>query len=1094
MLLSGVVRNRKLALSNVVRVQLESQQRQRLLSTNSNGEDNKFDYDNNSADYDCINYFCFCCADGKQSCSWDRLYSYTLGNSMLNGLNLRVHKFVIQWDLWIHLSVFTLSLMPYFFTSSPFVVLCPISVWMLYNVLFFVPAKFTEKCSRRISRLKASFKRSMDGLVTPRVLPVLSFSFLLMAISLGITGAKIGGAPLCYNTCRKCLSSWDNAVSVEWYTADPYAPAPDPYKIQCGHINGKELMGFYRMIQTSFLQFITTILSLAGCLAWKVAEDEVEEQQQAAAWLQREDVRAFEIRQELIDKFGAPGSNIRPDGSPTWVFFGIVAALTFTLLGWHNWYVLSPSRTATVLIILNMLMILTSTFMLHLGFFGRILALYKRNFMRVEYLTGRLKELGEHAVDAWWNCRNFVLNDDLALDYDIGGLAVSFATLVTLISFGYLASHLFEFGFVCIMSAPGSYCAYLCLYYATCLIKIFTLATSTFEEQQRHVSSLQELSTKLLQHVIASGNAPLSTAIGIAGEAIQTEFLEDRSFVAGPRRQYSPGTNQHSQPPRARPILNDQDPSHMSDTLNLEFDDYFLDDMEHDLASSSGPTAHGMLGSSSGNTYSSGRHKNLQASTTTTQASSGPKNTKQIILSSDPAIEVFTDYDHMYSELTEQQRKVEHMRDSYFEREKDRMSSYPDRVVGTGPPRVFAGNAAASGSIPDVHIDIPTINIDLSSSPLVDFRINASGNGLSSAVRLLPEHEQVIRVQPEMMDKNQSKHMSQYISSTISSDSAITVASSEDKRDPHIMLNVQVTKNNGQYADATTAGQDASNASSVGFLASRTQKTSNNGWFQFAFGRIDTIFDNPMDPSLETVPTGTTPALTDSSSNASMTSSPNTGSANSSPRNSKALNPSVIRANIDEPLHSHANDHSINMHATGINAPALSIGSPRTLALGKTAMLPTQKLKSHTPVNISSLTGSSVGAHESKVVGNAWLNPSARITTSYLNLQSSTSDDSYDAEGVTGGNATSFDARNNIMHKTLSPPVLSRSVSTATNIESKRQTLAEMVSQIRKYDPYPCVLGMPVMPALFATAKFYIFITFIFLGTHAIIDCTKLIL
>jgi len=65
--------------------------------------------------------------------------------------------------------------------------------------------------------------------------------------------------------------------------------------------------------------------------------------------------------------------------------------------------------------------------MLHLGFFGRILALYKRNFMRVQYLTRRLNDLGPgldmgngSSLEAWWNCRNFVLNDDLALDYPHG--------------------------------------------------------------------------------------------------------------------------------------------------------------------------------------------------------------------------------------------------------------------------------------------------------------------------------------------------------------------------------------------------------------------------------------------------------------------------------------------------------------------------------------------------------------------------------------------------------------------------------------------------------------------------------------------------
>ena len=48
---------------------------------------------------------------------------------------------------------------------------------------------------------------------------------------------------------------------------------------------------------------------------------------------------------------------------------------------------LPPSHTATLLIILNLLTILLTTLILHLSFFGRLLALYKRNFLRVQCLT-----------------------------------------------------------------------------------------------------------------------------------------------------------------------------------------------------------------------------------------------------------------------------------------------------------------------------------------------------------------------------------------------------------------------------------------------------------------------------------------------------------------------------------------------------------------------------------------------------------------------------------------------------------------------------------------------------------------------------------
>jgi hypothetical protein len=71
----------------------------------------------------------------------------------------------------------------------------------------------------------------------------------------------------------------------------------------------------------------------------------------------------------------------------------------------HNWYVLPPSHTATLLIVLNLLTILLSTLILHLGFFGRLLALYKRNLLRVQGLTKCLEQINENEIDAWWNCR-----------------------------------------------------------------------------------------------------------------------------------------------------------------------------------------------------------------------------------------------------------------------------------------------------------------------------------------------------------------------------------------------------------------------------------------------------------------------------------------------------------------------------------------------------------------------------------------------------------------------------------------------------------------------------------------------------------------
>jgi hypothetical protein len=42
-------------------------------------------------------------------------------------------------------------------------------------------------------------------------------------------------------------------------------------------------------------------------------------------------------------------------------------------------------------------------------------------------------------------------------------------------------------GFQAMLEAPGSYCAYAVMYITMCLMKIFSLATETFQEQMRCV-------------------------------------------------------------------------------------------------------------------------------------------------------------------------------------------------------------------------------------------------------------------------------------------------------------------------------------------------------------------------------------------------------------------------------------------------------------------------------------------------------------------------------------------------------------------------------------------------------------------------------
>jgi hypothetical protein len=428
----------------------------------------------------------------------EHIMEIVVRNNFCRKFSLRVHKFSFQWDLVVHLSVCILSLCPFFFTGNRIYSMLPLSVWAFYHVLFLLGPKQANLVIPGFGKFKQSFKTILEEFFPPKLLPVLSISFLLVALSLGVTGHRLGGPPLCYHPCGICLAQWSNSITLDAANAESI----DPYRHGCGYANGKELLSYYTMAQTSFLLFFTVVVAMAVCLGWRIADEERDERAQAEAWLKRESPSAFELRNELITKFGPPASSIRPEGGPAWVFFGVTAAVTFTLLGWHNWYVLSPSPSATLLIILNLLTIIMTTLILHLGFFGRLLALYRRNYQRVACLTAFLRTASEAELESWWDCRTFVLNDDLSLDYDIGGLAVSATFLIDVFVFITLLAQVFrEGGYNAMLEPPGSYCAYALMYVSTCMIKIFTLATNTYEEQHRHISELQNISAKLLPKV-----------------------------------------------------------------------------------------------------------------------------------------------------------------------------------------------------------------------------------------------------------------------------------------------------------------------------------------------------------------------------------------------------------------------------------------------------------------------------------------------------------------------------------------------------------------------------------------------------------------
>lgn len=74
--------------------------------------------------------------------------------------------------------------------------------------------------------------------------------------------------------------------------------------------------------------------------------------------------------------------------------FGLVAACTFTLIGWRKWGDLPLTVVTVVVVMANVTTTLASVLMLHVGFHGRLIALYQGNLHRVQFLSKLLRCVG----------------------------------------------------------------------------------------------------------------------------------------------------------------------------------------------------------------------------------------------------------------------------------------------------------------------------------------------------------------------------------------------------------------------------------------------------------------------------------------------------------------------------------------------------------------------------------------------------------------------------------------------------------------------------------------------------------------------------
>jgi hypothetical protein len=206
-----------------------------------------------------------------------RIWRYLVGNfSLFRNFTLRVHKFKFKWDLFFHLFVCISSLIPFAFSGNRLVAIFPLSVWGFYNIFFFIGTSRMSSLLPGAGRIKHAFTASIEEFFSAKLLPMISVSFLLVICLLTATGKTLGGPPICYSSCHVCLAKWSQSELIPEGMELESTPTS---RHGCGYLNGKELLSFYTISQTSSLMFVTVLLSMAVCMAWKVAEEEFSDRQ-----------------------------------------------------------------------------------------------------------------------------------------------------------------------------------------------------------------------------------------------------------------------------------------------------------------------------------------------------------------------------------------------------------------------------------------------------------------------------------------------------------------------------------------------------------------------------------------------------------------------------------------------------------------------------------------------------------------------------------------------------------------------------------------------------------------------------------------------
>jgi len=131
------------------------------------------------------------CRDGGQFMAWQPLMRQSLRIIIINFIDYSITSYdeiVVSWYLWMKFMlschVSWIECFDWYVCVLLRYAICPLIIWGFYNILFLIGVKKANSLIPGFSKLRHTFQASIEEFFSPKLLPIISISFLLVALSL----------------------------------------------------------------------------------------------------------------------------------------------------------------------------------------------------------------------------------------------------------------------------------------------------------------------------------------------------------------------------------------------------------------------------------------------------------------------------------------------------------------------------------------------------------------------------------------------------------------------------------------------------------------------------------------------------------------------------------------------------------------------------------------------------------------------------------------------------------------------------------------------------------------------------------------------